>query len=83
MLAQTAYIYSIPNLNQYTVKIQTKKESFFLSRKHSQIFYPSVEQATKAAQSYGCHHVFLCLENTYNECGYKGEQSRFSCIKIR
>lgn len=80
--SRVAYIYSIPELNKYTVEVKAANESFFISNKSEQIFYSSVALASTAAKSQGCHGAFLCLENTYNECGFKGKQERFSCMKI-
>ncbi len=77
-----AYIYAIPELDKYIVEIKAANDSFFIEKKSEQVFYANLDLASKAAISKGCQNAYLCLENTYNECGHAGEQERFSCMKL-
>lgn len=78
-----ALIYSPIELHEYIVEIISKNSDNFI-HKGSQIkHYHSVDQALLGAAHDGAEEFFLCVDNTYDECGSECATQRFDYIPIR
>lgn len=77
-----ALIYSPVELNEYIVEIISKTSNLFI-RKHNHIsHFHSVHDAVTHAQKHGAKEFFLCVDNTYDECGSSRSVQPFDYIPI-
>lgn len=77
-----ALIYSPIELNEYIVEIISEASVQFI-RKHDQVaHFHSVEEAITNATKYGAKEFFLCVDNTYDECGSMASTQPFDYIPI-
>lgn len=77
-----AFIYSPNELNQYIVEIISKKSDLYICNNDSARLFLSVNDAIFNAHKYGAREFFLCVDNTYDECGSMGSRQRFDYIPI-
>lgn len=78
-----ALIYSPIELHEYIVEIISKDSDKFIQKKNQIIHFDSVDQALSQATSYGAEDFFLCVDNTYDECGSMGSAQTFDYIPIQ
>ena len=62
-------IYSPIELNEYIVEILSKDSDLFIHKYNNLAHFHSVKDAVAQATKYGADEFFLCLDNTYDECG--------------
>ena len=77
-----ALIYSPNELNQYIVEIITKNSDLNIHKNDSKRHFLSVNDAISNAQKQGAKKFFLCVDNTYDECGSMGSRQQFDYIPI-
>lgn len=77
-----ALIYSPVELQEYIVEIISKDADNFIEKDHQIIHFHSVDQALFQANNYLAEEFFLCVDNTYDECGSIGSPQRFDYIPI-
>ncbi len=77
-----ALIYSPVELYEHIVEIISKDSSDFIKTGNQIIHFHSVDDALSYATNYGAEEFFLCVENTYDECGSIGSVQRFDYIPI-
>jgi hypothetical protein len=77
-----AFIYSPNELNQYVVEIISKNSDLYICKHDTIRHFLSVNDAISNAQKYGASEFFLCLDNTYDECGSMGSRQQFDYIPI-
>ncbi len=67
-----ALIYSPIELNEYIVEIISKNSDLFICKNNEISQFHAVNDAISHALQYGAKEFFLCLNNTYDECGSMG-----------
>ena len=77
-----ALIYSPLELNEYIVEIISKTDDLFISKNDKIYHFRSVEDAITDAKKYCAKEFFLCVDNTYDECGSLAATQRFDYIPI-
>jgi len=77
-----AFIYSPNELNAYIVEIISKNSDLFIQKNDEISRFLSFDDAISHAQKYGAVEFFLCLNNTYDECGSAGPRQKFDYIPI-
>ncbi len=77
-----AFIYSPNELNRYIVEIISKNSDLYIRKNDSIRHFLSVNDAISNAQKYGAKEFFLCVDNTYDECGSMGSRQPFDYIPI-
>ena len=77
-----AFIYSPNELNQYIVEIISKNSDLYICKNDNIRHFLSDNDAISNAQKYGAREFFLCLDNTYDECGAMGSRQQFDYIPI-
>lgn len=77
-----ALIYSPIELNEYIVEILSKNSDIFIHKYNHIAHFHSVKDAVAQATKYGANEFFLCLDNTYDECGSMPSQQHFDYIPI-
>lgn len=77
-----ALVYSPVELQKYIVEIISKDSDKFIKKGDRTIHFNSVDQALSQAKSYGAKEFFLCVDNTYDECGSMGSPQKFDYIPI-
>lgn len=75
-------IYSRSDLHQYLVELIDHKQSHYIHQGKDLKSYYSVEDAVKGARRKGAEKFYLCLDNTYDECGAGIMPQRFSYLPI-
>ena len=77
-----ALIYSPVELHEYIIEIISKDSDKFIKKGNQIIHFQSVDQAISQATDYGADEFFLCVDNTYDECGSIGSVQKFDYIPI-
>jgi hypothetical protein len=77
-----ALIYSPLELNEYIVEIISKTSDLFISKNDNISHFLSVDDAVTHAKKYGAKKFFLCVDNTYDECGSIAAPQRFDYLPI-
>ncbi len=77
-----ALIYSPLELHEYIVEIISKDSNKFIKKKDQIIQFRSLDQALFQASNYLAQEFFLCVDNTYDECGSMGSVQKFDYIPI-
>ncbi|KTD78766.1 hypothetical protein [Legionella waltersii] len=77
-----ALIYSPNELNQYIVEIISKDSDLYILENDNIRHFLSVNDAISNAKKYGAQQFFLCVYNTYDECGSMGSAQQFDYIPI-
>ncbi len=77
-----ALIYSPLELNEYIVEIISKTSDLFISKNDNISHFHSVGDAIAHATKYGAEEFFLCVDNTYDECGSIASPQQFDYIPI-
>ena len=75
-------IYSRSDLHQYLVEVIDHKKSHYIHKGKDLKSYHSVEDAVRNARRKGAMKCYLCLDNTYDECGTCTMSQRFSYLPI-
>ena len=76
-------IYSRSELNQYLVELVDHKQCYYIHKGKDIKAYHSVDDAVKSAHKKGAQKCYLCLDNTYDECGAEMTSKRFSYLPIK
>lgn len=77
-----ALIYSPLELNEYIVEIISKNSEVFIQKNNQMIHFSSVDQAISHATNYGAEEFFLCVDNTYDECGSISAAQKYDYIPV-
>ena len=77
-----ALIYSPVELHEYIIEIISKDSERFIKKGNQIIHFHSVDEAISKATDYGADEFFLCVDNTYDECGSLGSAQKFDYIPI-
>jgi hypothetical protein len=77
-----ALIYSPLELNEYIVEIISKTSELFIRKNNNISHFHSVNDAISHAAKYGAKEFFLCVDNTYDECGLMASSQHFDYIPI-
>ncbi|WP_367607295.1 hypothetical protein [Legionella sp. W05-934-2] len=75
-------IYSRSDLHQYLVELIDHKKCHYIHKGNDLKSYDSVEEAVRCARQKGAVKCYLCLDNTYDECGADLVSQRFSYLPI-
>ncbi|KTD27199.1 MULTISPECIES: hypothetical protein [Legionella] len=78
-----ALIYSPIELHEYLVEIITQDRNQFILKGNDLCHFNSIEAAMTQAVKYGAELFFLCVDNTYDECGSSGKAERFDYIPVQ
>ena len=77
-----ALIYSPVELHEYIIEIISKDSDKFIKKGNQITHFHSVDEAISKATNYGADEFFLCVDNTYDECGSIGSAEKFDYIPI-
>ena len=77
-----ALIYSPIELNAYIVEILSKDSDLFIHKYNHLAHFQSVKDAVAKATKYGANEFFLCLDNTYDECGSIASPQHYDYISM-
>ena len=77
-----ALIYSPVELYEYIVEIISKDSNNFIKKNDQIIHFKSVDEALCYINNSGAEEFFLCLDNTYDECGSIVSGQRFDYTPI-
>ena len=77
-----ALIYSPVELQEYIVEIISKDSDDFIMKGNQIIHFHSVDKALFHANKYLAEAFFLCVDNTYDECGSIRSAQGFDYIPI-
>ena len=77
-----ALIYSPLELNEYIVELISKTSDTFISKNDNISHFLSVHDAITRAKEQGATEFFLCVDNTYDECGSIAATQRFDYLPI-
>jgi hypothetical protein len=75
-------IYSRAELNQYLVELITFKRADYIHEGDNLASFSTVDEAVRNARESGATCFFLCLDNTYDECGSLPAEERFNYLSI-
>ncbi|MGQ3887900.1 hypothetical protein ACQUW5_02565 [Legionella sp. CNM-1927-20] len=75
-------IYSRADLNQYLVELITFKRADYIHEGQDLASFSTVDEAVRSARESGATCFFLCLDNTYDECGSLPTEERFNYLPI-
>lgn len=78
-----ALIYSPLELHEYIVEIISKSSDRFIRKNNDIAHFQSVDDAITNAKKYGAKEFFLCVDNTYDECGSMASPQHFDYIPIQ
>ncbi|HRD69490.1 MAG TPA: hypothetical protein PK657_05045 [Legionella sp.] len=78
----TALIYSISELNEYLVEVFSADSIEYLRKGNQILKFQSVNDAVRGAKHHGAKNFYLCIDNTYDECGSMTPQESFSYLSI-
>tara|TARA_B100000949_G_C14160287_1_gene398763 strand:- start:507 stop:803 length:297 start_codon:yes stop_codon:yes gene_type:complete len=76
-------IYSRSELHEYFVELLDHKENHYLHKRKELASFDSVDDALAGARKQGAQEFYLCLDNTYDECGSESVGRRFCYMQIR
>jgi hypothetical protein len=77
-----ALIYSPLELNEYIIEIISKTSGLFIHKNDNIAHFHSVNDAINHAKKYGAEEFFLCVDNTYDECGSIAAPQQYEYIPI-
>lgn len=77
-----AFIYSPNELNKYIVEVVSEHEDVYIRKNNHMQYFLSVNDAISNAEKYGAKEFFLCVDNTYDECGSTGSKQHFDYIPL-
>ena len=77
-----ALIYSPVELQEYIVEIISKDFNKFIMEGNQTLHFHSLDQALFHANKYLAEEFFLCVDNTYDECGSIRAAQGFDYIPI-
>ncbi len=77
-----ALIYSPVELYEYLVEIISKDSSAFIQQGNQIKHFHSVDHALAEAANYQAETYYLCVDNTYDECGSGALVEKFDYIPI-
>lgn len=77
-----ALIYSPVELYEYLVEIISEDSSKFIHTGSQIKHFDSVDHALAEAANYQAVEYYLCVDNTYDECGSGGLSEKFDYIPI-
>lgn len=74
-------IYAVSDLGEYCVEIlsQGKEQPDFVENN----IHASISAAKAFMNSQGCRQCYVCLDNTYDECGCDSNTDRFCYMPIQ
>ena len=75
-------LFYLQYINQYIVEIISKDSDLYIHKNDSVRHFLSVNDAISNAQKYGAKEFFLCVDNTYDECGSMDSRQQFDYIPI-
>lgn len=77
-------IYSRADLNQYLVELIAFKRANYIHEGAIEklIRFSTIDEAVRGARAAGARCFFLCLDNTYDECGPIPAEERFNYLPI-
>ena len=76
-------IISITEMHNYHLEILEDGITSHVSEKNDLKVYPNIQDAQITAKKLGCKKLYLCLDNTYDECGGNGQtHERFSYMPL-
>jgi len=74
-------IYSRADLNHYFLEILEQGKSNYLHQGNELRVFANSHEASATAHAMGANVCYLCLDNTYDECGAEPTSRRFSYLK--
>ena len=77
-----ALIYSPIELHEYIVEIISKDSDKFILKGKELAHFNSIDKALLQATNNGAVEFFLCVDNTYDECGAECSAERFDYMPI-
>ncbi|MFW2533335.1 MULTISPECIES: DUF6482 family protein [Legionella] len=77
-----ALIYSPIELHEYLVEVILKDSVKFIKKNNEIVQFHSIADALSQAQKYGAEEFFLCVDNTYDECGSTASAEKYDYIPI-
>lgn len=75
-------IYSRSELHQYLVELIDHKKNHYLHKGKKLASFDSVNDALIGARKQGAREFYLCLDNTYDECGADPIERRFCYMQV-
>lgn len=75
-------IVSVSEMHQYYIETIEDGIVEYLKDCDSLKMFANVEDAKKVAKRFGCKKLYMCLDNTYDECGGLHNQDRFSYMPL-
>lgn len=77
-----ALIYSRIELYEYIVEIIAKDSDEFIHKGKELCHFHTVDEAISRAAEYGANEFYLCVDNTYDECGSSSWPQPFDYIPL-
>ena len=75
-------IFSISDLHKFYIEILNDGQATSLSINDNLQMFNSMADAKQIVIQNGCTLVYLCLDNTYDECGSASNMDRFSYMPV-
>ncbi|KTD45572.1 hypothetical protein Lrub_2369 [Legionella rubrilucens] len=76
-------IYSRSDLHQYLVELIHNDKTDYIHEGIGVAVFPTMEEALRSAKRRGAKCFFLCLDNTYDECGAEPATPHYNYLPIR
>tara|TARA_B110000879_G_C11121408_1_gene491978 strand:+ start:1130 stop:1420 length:291 start_codon:yes stop_codon:yes gene_type:complete len=77
-------IFAIGDLGKYFVEIIKNGEINTIYNNNRELrMFLNLSDAKNSALKLGCDKLYMCLDNTYDECGFDKTMDRFSYMAIK
>lgn len=76
-------IFSISDLGKYFVEILKDGESNHILYNKELKTFLNLSDAKNTALKLGCDELYICLDNTYDECAFNKTMDNFSYMPIK
>lgn len=76
-------IFSVGDLGKYFVEILKDGKITSVSYNNELQMFLNLSDAKTSALKLGCDKLYMCLDNTYDECGFDKNMDRFSYMTIK
>lgn len=76
-------IVSVGESHSYCIETIQEGKSDMLMDNQDVAFFNSISKAQEAALALGCKKLYMCLDNTYDECGHHGKMDRYSYMPLQ
>ena len=76
-------IYAVSDLGEYYVEVLHQGQEQSIFSENDIRMYASISAAKQFMSSQGCRQCYVCLDNTYDECGCDANNDRFCYMLVQ